>query len=105
MNIPASVPLDQVRYILILMYHTLLESDGAAAKAVSWQGFNWVVSHCLPSSNYSRNFLFFHGAGDSSPTLHEGHREVFNVHQLMPADGTPSLTPIIVQLASCWLSG
>ena len=33
---------------------------------------------------------FGHGAGDSSPTLREGHREIFNIAELMPADGTPS---------------
>ena len=31
-------------------------------------------------------------AGASSPTLPEGYRRIFNVHQLMPVDGTPSFT-------------
>ena len=36
----------------------------------------------------------FRGAIDSPPTLHEGHRAVSNVHQLMPADRMPSSTSI-----------
>ena len=32
---------------------------------------------------------FFSGAGDSLPTLLEGHRGIFNVQQLMSADGEP----------------
>ena len=42
-----------------------------------------------PSSSQSRNLEFFHGANDSSPSLREGHRGLFYIHQLMPADGTP----------------
>ena len=34
--------------------------------------------------------IFGQGAGDSSPALHEGHRGIFNVHQVMSADGTPT---------------
>ena len=37
---------------------------------------------------------FVQGSGDSSPTFQEGHCAIFNIHQLMPADGTPSLTSI-----------
>ena len=37
---------------------------------------------------------FGHGAGDSSPTLREGHCGIFNIHQLMLADRTPSLPSI-----------
>ena len=43
-------------------------------------------------SSKSRNLLFDQGAGDSSLILHERYRGTFNVHQLMPAYGTPSLT-------------
>ena len=44
----------------------------------------------MPSQHsYARNFELGHGAGDSSPTLREGHCGVFNVHQVIPADGTP----------------
>ena len=32
---------------------------------------------------------FVHGAGDSSPTLCERHRGIFDVHKLIPADETP----------------
>uniref|UniRef100_UPI00358E24CD histone deacetylase 4-like isoform X1 n=2 Tax=Myxine glutinosa TaxID=7769 RepID=UPI00358E24CD len=35
-----------------------------------------------------------HGASDSSPILRKGHHCTFIVHQLMLADGTPSLTSI-----------
>ena len=38
--------------------------------------------------------LFDCGAGECSPTLHEGQCGIFNIHQLMSADGTPSLTSI-----------
>ena len=31
----------------------------------------------------------FHGAGDSSHTLQQGHCGIYNVHQRMLADGTP----------------
>ena len=48
----------------------------------------------LPSAGYGRNLEFSHGAGDSSPTLREAHHGIFNVHQLMSADATPSLTSI-----------
>ena len=34
------------------------------------------------------------GSGNSSPTLCEGHRGIFNMHQLMLADRTPSFTSI-----------
>ena len=45
----------------------------------------------LPSQSW---FRVGNGAGDSSPTLLKAHRGVFNVHQLMAADATPSLTSI-----------
>ena len=32
---------------------------------------------------------FVDGAGASSPTLGEGNRGIFNIHQQMLADGTP----------------
>ena len=75
--------------ILILMYHTLLQSVGAA-EAVSWQGLYWMVCHCLPSSSWGRNLKFLHDL----PALHEGDRGIFNVHQLMPAAETLRLTSI-----------
>ena len=34
----------------------------------------------------------FQGGDNSSPTLCEEHRGIFNIHHRMPADGTPSLT-------------
>ena len=37
--------------------------------------------------------IFVHSAGDSSPTLHEGHSGILNVQQLM-LDGTPGLMPV-----------
>ena len=37
---------------------------------------------------------FGSGAGDSSQTLREGQRGIFNIHKLIPADLTPSLTSI-----------
>ena len=40
------------------------------------------------------NLSFVKGAGDSSPTLHKGHRRIFIVHKRMLADGTLSLTSI-----------
>ena len=43
----------------------------------------------VPSAGYGRNLWFVQGAGDESPTLREGHRGIFNVHQRMLADGTP----------------
>ena len=32
---------------------------------------------------------FVQGAGEYSPTLHKGHRGIFNVNRLVPTDGTP----------------
>ena len=78
---------------MILMCRTLLESVGAA-EAVSSIRLSWVVYHYLPSSSLGRNLEFVHGAGDGSPNIHEGHHGIFDVHQLMLANGTPSLTPI-----------
>ena len=58
-----------------------------------WPGEAW---HNWPDRRLSlyRSWEFGPSAADSSPTLHEEHRRIFNIHQLMPADGTPSLTSI-----------
>ena len=37
---------------------------------------------------------FVQGASDGSPILHEEHSGIFNIQQLVPADGTSSLTYI-----------
>ena len=42
----------------------------------------------MPSAGKGRNLEFVHGAGDSLPTCHEGHRGIFSIHQRMLADGT-----------------
>ena len=44
--------------------------------------------------SWGRNSEFGHGTGGSSPTLLKGLRRIFKFHQLMPANGTPSLTSI-----------
>ena len=44
--------------------------------------------------DWRRNLEFVHVGDDSSLTLREEHRGIFNVHQRMPADGTPSLKSI-----------
>ena len=75
------------------MDHSLLQSTGAT-KAVYWQGLYWEVCHCLPSSSYHRNLEFGHDVGNTSPILHEGHHGIFSIHQLMLANGPPSLTSI-----------
>ena len=36
-----------------------------------------------------RILSFVQGAGEYSPTLHKGHRGIFNVNRLVPTDGTP----------------
>ena len=46
----------------------------------------------FPAVSYGRNLEFAQRAGDSSPTLGEGHLGIFNVHRLILADGTPGLT-------------
>ena len=42
----------------------------------------------VPSARWGRNLEFVQGAGDSSPTLREGHlmQADINVQQLMPAE-------------------
>jgi len=82
--------LSHITYLLSLslMYHTPYRAS-VLLKQLPEQGLYWVVCHCLPSSSWGRNLEFVNGAGNSSPTLREGHHAIFNVHQLMPADGTP----------------
>ena len=46
----------------------------------------------VPSAGLGQVFGFVQGAGDSSPTLREGHHVIFNVNQIMLADGTPGFT-------------
>ena len=38
-----------------------------------------------------QEFVIVHGAGNSSPTLHEGHHGTFNLYQLMLVDITPKI--------------
>ena len=45
------------------------------------------AADALPSAGSGRNFEFGHGAGDSLPTLRDGHHGIFDVHKLMLADG------------------
>lgn len=46
-----------------------------------------------PIVSYGGNFEFVQGAGNRSPPLREGHDGIFNIHQLIPADGTPVYHP------------
>ena len=51
------------------------------------------LMQCLVGN--SRNLNFFQDAGDSLPTLPEEYREFLNVHQLVPAHGTPGFKYIL----------
>ena len=42
------------------------------------------AADAVPPGGLSRNLEFVHGAGVGSLTLHQGHRVIFNDHQLMP---------------------
>ena len=48
----------------------------------------------FPAVTEGRNLESVQSAGDDSQTLNEGHHGIFNVHKLMLADATPSLTSI-----------
>ena len=52
------------------------------------------VADAVPLAGEGRNLSFIQGAGKYSSTLREGHRGIFDVHKLMLADRTPSLTVI-----------
>jgi len=77
--------------ILKALYSCTILYSRHAAEAVtrpqSWWG------HHSGSGSQGKNLECVHGAGDHSPT-HEGHHGIFNVHRVMPADGTPSPTSI-----------
>ena len=58
-------------------------------KQFLWLGLQaWMGRH-FDTGSQGMNLEFVCGAGDSSPTLHEGHRGIFHVHQLMLSDGAP----------------
>ena len=59
----------------------------AASSIIGW--WRGCADDAKPSVGWGRNLELVRGAGNSSPTLHKGHRGIFNVRQLMPADGTP----------------
>ena len=52
------------------------------------------ATDAVPPIGETSNFAFGQGAGNSAPNLHKGHRGIFNVHQGMLTDETPSLTSI-----------
>ena len=62
-------------------------------KAASLAEGTDVLLVAMSSAGDSRNLEFFHGAGDSSPTLHEGHNGIVHVHKGMLADETPAQHP------------
>ena len=51
-------------------------------------GYNHQMSRHSNTGSRGRNLEFAYGAGDSSHTLHKGHRSHL-IDQLMPADGRP----------------
>ena len=63
-----------------------MQSVGAAEAATEQQ--SWSDRHSN-SGSHGRNLESDHCTGNSLPTICEGHHVIFNVHQLMPADGTP----------------
>ena len=68
---------------------TILCVGVGCLEAVSRSGVMLGVCHPSPGSSYGRNLENVHGAGDSSSTFREGHRVIFNIRQLMPADRMP----------------
>ena len=68
-----------------------MQSIGAAEAVPRLQSLS---GHHSGSESQGRNLGFGYGAGDSTPTLCEGHCGIFNGNELMPADGTPNLTSI-----------
>ena len=50
------------------------------------------AADAVPSVGYDRNLEVVQSAADNSPTIHEGRHGMFNVHQIIPADWTASLT-------------
>ena len=58
--------------------------------------FAWGMVDAVPPVALSRNSEFGQGAGDSLLALSDAHHGIFNVNQVMPADGTSSLTSIQV---------
>ena len=79
-----------------VLYHTLFESFSDAG-AVSCQGLyaGWFALS-FPAVVRAGIWNFARVPAIARPTLHEGRRGIFNIliHQLMPADGTPSFMSI-----------
>ena len=91
--LPLSSPPLSSSLLSSLMFHTLCRAS-VWPEQLPVQGFYKVVCHCLPRISLGKNLQFARSAGDRSPTLCEEHCVIFQVHQLMLADGTPSLTSI-----------
>ena len=88
-------PLEPLELLSINHHHHHVpchtQSVGAAKSVTKLQ--SWTGRHSDTGSQ-GRNLEFVHGAGESSPILRKGHSEIVIVHQLMPADRTPSLMSI-----------
>ena len=69
--------------------HTCSPQSVGSAGAVAWLELQSWMGRRSDKGSQGGNLEFVEGAGDSSLALCEGHRGIFNVHQLMPADGTP----------------
>ena len=52
------------------------------------------MGHHQVIGSQGMNLEFHQGAVDGSPPLHEGHRGIFNIHQLMLEDRTVRLSSI-----------